>query len=299
MSDQLRWTDLGFEVTGVHSWRKSIRGHTIDFRELRTIDELTVAERMQREVMFIEGPDVVMASFLVIAPDTGGFTLGAFEGEHALAVAFGYGGYVHPEPFLYSDFLVVVPEARSLGIGFEMKRIQAMRSLEQGFHSIRWTVDPLRAANARLNLERLGALGVEYTRDKYGSDFAAGLYGGMPTDRLLLRWPLRTERTAERLQRDYLPRPNGSLDALEEVSPKSLGSPQLVITIPGEIDTLVRADFDTAMRYRMETREKAELAFAAGYFISGSARSGDSSRLLVESAAMFEEPFDGSDTKSG
>jgi len=289
MSEQLTWSNLGFEVTGDFSWRKTIQGRTIDFRELRTVEELVVAERMQREVMFIEGPDVVMASFLVIAPDTGGFTIGAYEGETALAVAFGYGGYVRPEPFLYSDFLVVVPEARSLGIGFEMKRIQALRSLEQGFHSIRWTVDPLRAANARLNLERLGALGVAYTRNKYGSEFAAGLYGGMPTDRVLLRWPLRTERTAERLLRDYLPRPSSSLDALEEVSPKSLGSPQLVITIPGEIDELVRTDFDTAMRYRMDTREKTELAFAAGYLISGAARNATGSRLLLEPAAMFEE----------
>ena len=32
-----------------------------------------------------------------------------------------------------------------------------------------------------------------------------------------------------------------------------------------------------------------ELAFEAGYFVSGAARSGDGSRLLVEPAAMFEE----------
>lgn len=292
MSDQLSWSNLGFEVTGDISWRKTIKGRTIDFRELRTIDELVVAEQMQREIMFIEGADVVVASFLVVAPDTGGFTIGAFEGENALAVAFGYGGYVHPEPFLYSDFLVVVPEARSLGIGFEMKRIQALRSLEQGFHSIRWTVDPLRAANARLNLERLGALGVKYSRNKYGSEFAAGLYGGMPTDRLLLRWPLRTERSAERLAGDYVPIPDNALDALEEVSAKSLGAPQLVVTIPGDIDTLVAGDFDSAMRYRLETREKIELAFEAGYFVSGAARSGDRSRLLLEPAAMFEETGD-------
>lgn len=289
MNEIVTLQTAGFERISQNHWRKVVRGRTIDFRELQTLAELELAERFQREVLMVEGPDVITASFLVVAPDTGGFAIAAFEGERALGVEFGYGGYVHPEPFLYSDFLAVVAEARSLGVGFEMKRLQAVLALERGFDSIRWTVDPLRAANARLNFERLGALGVKYSRDKYGSAFAAGHYGGMPTDRLLLRWPLRTERTAERLLGDYVPIPDGALDALEEVSAKSLGTPQLVVTIPGDIDTLVKADFDTAMRHRLKAREKIELGFDAGYFISGAARGGDGSRLLLEPAAMFEE----------
>jgi predicted GNAT superfamily acetyltransferase len=281
---------LGFVPSGPRRWRKEIRGHTIEFRELRQLDELGVAERLQRDVMKLSMEDTVRASFLIIAPDTGGFVIGAFEGKRELSVAFGYGGYLHPEPFLHSDFLAVIPEAQSIGIGFEMKRLQAALALERGYESIRWTVDPLRAANARLNYERLGALGIKYTRNKYGSDFGAGLYGGMPTDRLLLRWPLRTERTAERLIGDYIPRPVSSLDGLEEVAAKSIGSPQLVISIPSDIDHLVKTDFDRAMRYRIETREKVELALEAGYFVAGAARGGEGSRLLLEPAAMFEEP---------
>jgi predicted GNAT superfamily acetyltransferase len=292
MNESLSLESFGFLPVDHRTWRKTVHERTFTFRELKSLEELEIAERMQREVMMIEGPDVVMASFLVVAPDTGGFTLGAFEGDREIAVAFSYGGYQHPEAFLYSDFLVVVTDARSIGIGFEMKRLQALLAMQRGFAAVRWTVDPLRAANARLNLERLGALGITYTRNKYGSDFASGLYGGMPTDRLLLRWPLRTERTAERLLRDYLPRPDGALDGLEEISARSIGAPQLVVTIPGDIDSLVQADFESAMRYRMETREKIELAFDAGYFVSGAARAGAVSRLLLEPAAMFEESGD-------
>jgi hypothetical protein len=40
-----------------------------------------------------------------------------------------------------------------------------------------------------------------------------------------------------------VPLPDSALDGLEEVSAKAIGSPQLVITIPGDIDTLVQADF--------------------------------------------------------
>ena len=66
----------------------------------------------------------------------------------------------------------------------------AALALAAGYPEIVWTVDPLRAANARLNFERLGAYADEYLEDLYGADFAPGLYGGLPTDRLLVTWPV-------------------------------------------------------------------------------------------------------------
>lgn len=280
---------LGFDQISDEHWRREVRGRTLDFRELRTLTELDLAERFQREIMKLIDEDMVHASLLSTTLETGGFCIAAFDGEIPLAVAFGFGEHTQPESYLLSDFLAVVPAAQSSGIGFEMKRLQAALAAQRGFESIRWTVDPLRAANARLNFERLGALGIEYERNKYGSQFGAELYGGMPTDRLLVRWPLQTERTLERLTGDSVPRPAGSLDALEEISAKTLGAPQLSISIPATIDTLVKTDFETAMKYRLQTRNKIELAFEAGYFVSGAARSGHESRLLLEPAAMFEE----------
>ena len=90
----------------------------VDSKSFGTGAALSEAERMQREVLMLSGADVVTASFLVVAPDTGGFTLGAFEDGKVLGVAFAYGGYILPEPFLYSDFLAVVATARSIGVGY-------------------------------------------------------------------------------------------------------------------------------------------------------------------------------------
>ena len=42
---------LGFEPIDELCWRKAIRGRLVEFRELRTLDELGLAERLQREVM--------------------------------------------------------------------------------------------------------------------------------------------------------------------------------------------------------------------------------------------------------
>lgn len=289
MMNALTPASLGFEFLEQHHWRKEIRGRRIDFHELRTLPELELAERLQREVMKLTDEDMVHAPALLDACATGGFVLGAFEKTNALSVAFGFREKERSSVVLLSDFLAVIPVAQSLGIGFEMKRLQGVLALERGFRAVRWTVDPLRAANARLNFERLGALGIGYERNKYGANFGVGLYGGMPTDRLWLRWPLHSERTGERLREESIPHPAGSLDALEEVAARSIGAPQLVVSIPGDIDTLVQTDFERAMHFRMQTRDKIELAFEAGYVVSGSARSGDESRLLVEPAAMFEE----------
>lgn len=288
MSAGISAESLGFEPVDAFGWWKAIRGRRIAFRELRTEEELELAERLQREVMKLADADLVHATELVAARAAGGFAIGAFDEGEALSVAFGFCEQ-QPEHSLLSDFLAVIPEARSLGIGFEMKRLQATLAAERGFRTVRWTVDPLRAANARLNFERLGALGIDYERNKYGEQFGAGLYGGLPTDRLWLRWPLRAERTVERLTGDFVPRPDGALDALEEVSARTIGAPQLAVSIPGEIDRLVHTDREAAMRYRLQTRAKIELALDAGYVISGAARSGGDSRLLAEPAAMFEE----------
>ena len=72
------------------------------------------------------------------------------------ASCVGWGGFVG-RPRVVSDFLAIRPEARSLGLATELKRLQAAIALSRGFEEIVWTVDPLRAANARLNFGKLGA----------------------------------------------------------------------------------------------------------------------------------------------
>ena len=66
-----------------------------------------------------------------------------------------------------------------------MKREQEVWCREHGYHAMRWTFDPMQLTNAHLNVNKLGALGVQYHVDLYGP--LGGINGSLPSDRLITR----------------------------------------------------------------------------------------------------------------
>ncbi len=270
---------LGFEPRepgGV--WRRVVRGQAIEFRRLHTLSELAPVEELQRETFGATDLDVIPASELVVVPETGGLVLAAYltdsaGGRRMIAGGFAWGGFVRGRPRLVSDFLGVRPEARSLGIGAELKRLQAALGSLDGYEEIVWTVDPLRAANARLNFHKLGAYSRSYERDRYGQDFAQAHYGGLPSDRLHLVWPLPSTRVRQRLQRPEIP--------LDHALP---GGARLA-PIPDDIDQLLATDRQAALAWRLHLRHTLEAAFADGWAITGFAPAGagrDTPALVLE-----------------
>ncbi len=270
---------LGFTATA-KGWRREVRGRALGFRRLRLRAEFEQAERLQREVFGVSDRDLASFSILVVIQKTGGEVLGAFDGERMVGFISAYGGYVAGGARLVSDMLAVDPAWRG-GLGFAFKALQAAVAWEAGFPLIVWTVDPLRAANARLNFERLGATAHEYSRDVYGADFADGLYGGLPSDRLTVEWDLTDPHVADRLLGRSVPRKLGSLDALPEYA--APGPNQARVAIPADIDALLATDPPAALAWRYRVRAALEGAFAAGYGIDGfaSASSGAWGNLLL------------------
>ncbi|HEY8596806.1 MAG TPA: hypothetical protein VIL85_00170 [Thermomicrobiales bacterium] len=263
---------LGFTVTA-DGWQKVVRGRTLTFRLLHDWADLIAVEALQRAVFGISDRDLIAASILIVIPKTGGQILGAFADNELIGFLTAYGGYVVRRPLLVSDMLAVTP-ARRGGLGFALKTLQAALALAAGFQQITWTVDPLRAANARLNFERLGADAREYRDDFYGSDFASGLYGGLPTDRLVISWRIDQPSVADHLLGKRPPREPGSLDDLPLFA--SPGPAQARIAIPADIDSLVVTDLDAAREWRFHVRNALHEAFAAGYALTGFASADDS-----------------------
>lgn len=149
---------LGFESSGRVSWTKSVRGRTATFRLLSEIPDLVPLEELQRVVMGVTSDlDIYAGNELLVLPETGGHVIGAYLDDELAGALFGFGGYVNSTPRILSDWMGVWPRFRSAGLGAEIKKLQAAISFQAGFKDIVWTVDPLRAANARLNFERLGA----------------------------------------------------------------------------------------------------------------------------------------------
>jgi predicted GNAT superfamily acetyltransferase len=249
---------------------RSTRGREIHFRLLRTLADLLHAERLQEEVFGVSERDLIPANELIVVAETGGAVIAAFlpdEPDRAVGVLLGWGGFVG-RPRVVSDFLAIRPEARSLGLATELKRLQATIALSRGFEAIVWTVDPLRAANARLNFGKLGATAHQYEIDRYGSTFAASLYGGLPTDRLHVTWDIVSPRVIARLLgQDDAQAPAATDDAVP-FAPE-MSEDAALVAIPADFDALLAARPDEALAWRLRLRETLCQAFAAGFVITG------------------------------
>jgi len=127
--------------------------------------------------------------------------------------------------------LAVRDAYRNGGIGRRIKLAQRDEALQRGIELIEWTFDPLEIKNAHLNIHRLGAIARRYTMNQYGVS-SSPLQGGLPTDRLIAEWWLRSKRVVNLLERG--------------VSPQF--QTELTIDVPGEI---------YAWKANPETREKA------------------------------------------
>jgi predicted GNAT superfamily acetyltransferase len=261
---------LGFSGDADQGWTRVARGHAWRFQPLRTLAELEPVESLQRRVMGVSDLDLSPVSALIVVPETGGDVLGAFpaDDERLAGAAIGWGGYVDGSPRLVSDLLAVDPAFRNLGLGAELKRLQAAHAASRGFREIVWTVDPLRAANARLNFEKLGAVSRRYEIDRYGPSYGSGLYGGMPTDRLHLTWRLDAPRTVRRLLGQDRLTTEADVAGLPFYQPGT-AAPRVLIPLPGDVDRLVREASGAAAAWRLRLRAALTAAFADGYAIVG------------------------------
>ena len=101
---------------------------------------------------------------------------------------------------LVSHMLGVREEQRGTrDLGWHLKLLQGYEALRAGHRSAVWTFDPMRGANARLNLEKLGATVRELTLDKYGV-LRSDLYGNVPSDRFTAYWDLVSATTHGRIE---------------------------------------------------------------------------------------------------
>jgi predicted GNAT superfamily acetyltransferase len=169
-------------------------GDEIRVRRAATRTDFDSCVLLQRAVWGLSDLEITSAIQLIATTHAGGLLHLAESGE-GQAVGFAYafpairGGSAH----LHSDMLAVVPEYQQRGVGVRLKWAQREDALARGVNLITWTYDPLQAGNASLNLRRLGAEAVEFLENFYGIT-TSSLHHGLPTDRLLVRWALESER---------------------------------------------------------------------------------------------------------
>jgi predicted GNAT superfamily acetyltransferase len=210
----------------------------------------------------------VMGAPLLRAMAThGGQVLGAFDGDQMVGALVGLVGLTDDGTnVLHSHITGVAPEAQHRGIGFLLKGAQRGWCLARGIEVVTWTMDPMVARNARFNFHKLGAIGAAFHRDYYGP-MEDAFNRGERSDRLEIRWDLRSERVARAME--GMPADPAVTDA------------STVVQVPEDYHALRDQDAAEARRRRDQVADELEAAFGRGLEVTG---------FLREAAYVLERP---------
>ena len=189
----------GFQALSV-----TVPTEQITIRKCMGIDELDACVALQKEVWNFSDLDLIPLRMFVVSQKIGGQTIGAFHGDDLVGFTFSIPGSRDGHAYLHSHMLAVRDSFRNHGLGRKLKLAQRDDAIQQGFELLEWTFDPLEIKNAHLNLSRLGAIARRYSVNHYGHS-SSPLQGGLPTDRLVAEWWLRSKRVIDLLDKKQPP----------------------------------------------------------------------------------------------
>ena len=219
--------------------------HALSIYQLSKIEEFTDVVALQKEIWGYSEIELLPMRFFIVANKIGGQVLGAFDQRKMVAFCICIPGLKeNGKHYLHSHMLGVLPQYRNTGVGRQMKLKQRQYALAEDVPLIEWTFDPLEIKNAFFNIERLGAIIRRYVHNQYGTT-SSHLHGGLPTDRLVPEWWVKSERV------------EAICSGLPLVRPEVLGR----IAVPSSIAEIRRDQPEEAREIQASISEQF-----AGYF---------------------------------
>ena len=251
---------------GTRGTSEADTGVRVRIRSLTSLEDCNACVALQREV-WGDISDIVPAALLHVVDFVGGIAAGAFDADGTmLGFVFGMSGIHDGELAHWSHMLGVRDSARNHGVGRLLKEYQRRMLGEIGVRRIFWTFDPLMSKNAYFNLNRLGAVVVEYVPDMYGAT-ASPLHLGLPTDRLIVCLTTVVQPTAVPLAvgddlpvMTPFPQPGDRTLAAGDDRPATV-----LVEMPADIlDEVTRAPARAAT-WRLALRERFQWALSQAY----------------------------------
>jgi predicted GNAT superfamily acetyltransferase len=180
-------------ATGKERREAIVSPDAIVIRHCQGLDELRACVALQKEIWNFSDAEMVPLRMFVVAEKVGGQVMGAFDGNEMVGFALSVPGTRSGHVYLHSHMLAVRKEQRNSGLGRRLKLLQRENALARGIELIEWTFDPLEIKNSYLNIEKLGAISRRYNINQYGIT-SSPLQGGLPSDRLIAEWWLKSKR---------------------------------------------------------------------------------------------------------
>ncbi|MBI1257375.1 MAG: GNAT family N-acetyltransferase [Chloroflexi bacterium] len=240
----------------------------IDYRILHDPADLEEVVNLEVAVWGLNPRNAVPTAILHVMALGGGLILGAYDDARMVGLLICMVVKRGDDVFLWSHMTGTHPDYQNQGIGLALKRFQRRWALDNGYKSVRWTVDPLQRRNAWFNLHLLGedaALSpVAYHVNFYG-EMDDDINRGMPSDRIEVCWQLD-----EPTLHYALPgKPLLLLRADERGYPikteTDWSQDWLTAAVPADLETLRKTDRDAVLAWRLALRETLMPALAHGY----------------------------------
>ncbi|HET7467537.1 MAG TPA: GNAT family N-acetyltransferase [Candidatus Dormibacteraeota bacterium] len=229
----------------------------LSIRQLEGMPELHELAHLFATIWGRPGEPPMDTSTLRALSHSGNYVAGAYAQDRMIGGLIGWLGGLPDDLHLHSHILGVLPDTEARGVGFALKQDQRAWCLDRDVSSVMWTFDPLVRRNAYFNLVKLGADAVEYLVDFYGA-MDDGINTGDESDRLLIRWNLRSEKAIAAAEgRAYEP-------------PAEPGAVR--VPVPEDIVAIRRRDPALARRWRHQVREALGGAMSRGHRVTGFTR---------------------------
>jgi predicted GNAT superfamily acetyltransferase len=198
--------------------------------------------------VWADGPEVVPFDLALAVQHVGGYSAIAKLNGQIVGASFGFQGALDShlgQRILHSH----VTAATVPGVGFALKQHQKQWAIENDIDAITWTFDPLVRRNSVFNFEKLGAVGIEYLPNFYGT-MTDAINVGDDSDRLFVYWSMREELT-------------GASEA------RATEVPAILVELPEDIESLRKTNLTEAREWRARVRAELEPALAEGYRVTG------------------------------
>lgn len=232
-----------------------MKNNTIEIREVESFEDLDACLDLQKKVFDFPDSEVSPRRYLIVAKQSGGFTLGAYDGAKLAGFSISVPAFRGDERIYYSHMAGVLPEYQSLGIGGKLKWAQRDFALKRGVKFIKWTFHPAQARNAFFNLEKLGAVIKRYVPNFYGAGFSnSGVQTELESDRIYADWELESEKVNALS--------NGEIY-------KEKGEIVKTVEIPKDWNSLLKSDVKAAEIEQNRIKEEFQDAFSEGLICKG------------------------------
>lgn len=249
----------------------------IEIKKLENIEDYKKLPAIQKSAWGFSDDQIAPHHLMRRVQKYGGLVQGLFVDGMVIGFSYAIIGKWQGEYFIYSHMVAVLREYQNQGYGFLLKKAQREEVLKMDYDVIRWNFDPLESLNSYFNIHKLGVISVEYDRNIYGIG-DSGLHKGLPTDRLIATWNLKSARVIEKMKKKEPP----IIEHIPQKSLENLTEEATYFEIPRDIRSIKKNNLKEAYEWRMKSRDFFESAFDKGYVAEHIVFSEDNERIFFK-----------------